>query len=95
MVESRIFIIMALIIGLAALAIILVVFKMRKVQAGTSKTDYRVFFILGIVWLPFGIAIDNSVFLILGVVYMIIGLVTRDKWTKTKNVVHQDKIIEE
>ena len=95
MVESRILTILILSIGLTALAIVLVIFKMRKVQAGTSKTDYRVFFILGIVWLPIGLAIDNSVFLVLGIVYMIIGLANRDKWAKSKKDAYQDKIIVE
>ena len=95
MVESRILTILVLSIGLIALAIVLVIFKMRKVQAGTSKTDYRVFFILGIVWLPIGIATDNSIFLILGVVYMIIGIANREKWAKNKKEPHFDKIIKE
>ena len=44
------------------------------------EPNYRVFFVLGVTWLPLGIATDNSTFLILGFVFMIVGLTNRSKW---------------
>ena len=35
-----------------------VIFVKRK--GDLSTTDYRMFFVLGLVWLPLGIAADNS-----------------------------------
>lgn len=43
---------------------------------------YRVFFTLGIVWLPIGIATDNPGLLGLGAVFLIAGLANRSKWKK-------------
>jgi len=46
-----------------------------------KEPDYSVFFILGVVWFPIGIATDNMAFFVLGLAYMAIGLANRDKWT--------------
>ena len=64
-----------LIIGLGALFI----YK-RKDPNYSSETDYRVFFILGITWLPLGIATDNPAFWGIGALFMVLGLANRDKW---------------
>ena len=44
------------------------------------EPDYRVFFILGITWLPIGIATDNPGLWGMGAVFMAIGLANRSKW---------------
>lgn len=69
-------------IAIAMIALLLVVlaavFLLKKDKE--YKPDYRVFFILGITWLPLGIATDNTAFLGLGAVFMVLGLANRDKW---------------
>ena len=66
-----------------------VVFIMRRQKGEMPETDYRVFFILGIAWLPLGIATDNPAFWGMGAVFLIVGLANRDKWqdeTKLSNL---------
>ncbi len=70
-------VILLLIIGLA-------VFVLKKDK--TYKPDYRVFFILGVTWLPLGIATDNTAFLGLGAVFMVLGLANRDKWKEQEKL---------
>jgi len=51
------------------------------------KTDYRVFFVLGICLMGLGVSLMLTVspaFLGCGVVFMIIGLANRDKCVKSK-----------
>lgn len=60
------------------LVVAIAVFMLRKEKG--NEPDYRVFFILGVTWLPLGIATDNAAFLGLGAVFMIVGLANRDKW---------------
>ena len=45
-----------------------------------TEPDYRVFFILGITWLPLGIATDNPGLWGIGAVFMVMGLANRSKW---------------
>jgi archaellum biogenesis protein FlaJ (TadC family) len=76
-----------LIIVLALLGVLI-----YKVYKGDMKEpDYYNFFIMGIIWLPFGIAMllmsDNSLgtlFSILGGAYIAIGLKHKDKWHKPR-----------
>lgn len=65
------------IIILLALIALLVAYKRKEEKA---EPNYRLFFILGITWLPLGIATDNTVFLGLGAVFLITGLANKDKW---------------
>ena len=55
---------------------ILAVFMIRGKK---HEPNYYTLFILGIVWLPLGIATDNSAFFIIGLVFIAIGLVNRNK----------------
>ena len=66
-----------------------VIFIVRRQKGDMPETDYRVFFILGITWLPLGIATDNPAFWGMGAVFLIVGLANRDKWqdeTKLSNL---------
>ncbi len=69
-----------IIISLIALLLIvgLAVFVLKKDK--TYEPDYRVFFILGVTWLPLGIATDNPALTGMGAVFMVLGLANRDKW---------------
>jgi uncharacterized membrane protein len=64
------------------LAVLFVVRRHRGEQP--AEPDYRVFFILGITWLPLGISTDNFAFLVMGIVFMIIGIANKDKWPEEK-----------
>ncbi len=66
------------------LAIIFVVDKRKGAQP--VETDYRVFFIIGISWLPLGIATDNWAFLAMGIIFMLVGLANKDKWPEEKKL---------
>jgi uncharacterized membrane protein len=74
-----------IIISLIALLLIvgLAVFILKKDK--TYEPDYRVFFIIGITWLPLGIATDNTAFLAMGAIFMVLGLANRDKWKEQEN----------
>lgn len=67
------------------LLIILIVFlfllKKKKIK---TETDYRIFFILGLCFLPLGIAIKNYGIFFIGLVYSIIGLKHKKDWGKAR-----------
>jgi amino acid transporter len=65
---------------IAFLIVVLGVFFIAKNRGDKTEPDYRVFFILGITWLPLGISTDNAALLAMGVVFMVMGLANRDKW---------------
>lgn len=85
-------IIMSILVGLTVLALLVGVVLVARGKRREKKTDYKVFFTLGIVWLPMGIiflAIDSLrtmgiIFLGLGASYLAIGLANKDKWAKAK-----------
>ncbi len=45
-------------------------------------TDFRVFFIIGIIWIPLGISTENYIFSIIGIVFTLVGILHKDKWQK-------------
>ena len=42
--------------------------------------DYYSLFVIGLVWLPFGIIMKNPFFFIMALVFLGLGLVNKDKW---------------
>lgn len=74
------YIVLALLIGIAVLGIVFaVVTYMRKGELKRDP-DYRAFFILGISFLPIGIATENPGLWGMGAVFMILGAVNRNQW---------------
>ena len=68
-------------ITIAAFLIIgLGIFLVARKKGAKMEPDYRVFFILGITWLPIGIATDNPGLLGMGAIFMIAGLANKKKW---------------
>ncbi len=72
-----------IIILIVAIVVTLVIFMVRS--AGQNKDEkrvpnYRALFIIGVTWLPIGIATDNPGFWVMGLVFMIIGLKNKNKW---------------
>jgi len=75
--------VLALIIGVGILTVLLAliaIYIMKKKAGQKVEPDYRAFFILGISFLPIGIATDNPGLWGMGAVFLILGLVNRDKW---------------
>ena len=48
-----------------------VVFFKRK---RNIPENYKTWFIIGVTWIPLGIATDNHVFTVMGAIFMVIGL---------------------
>lgn len=46
--------------------------------------DYYTFFVMGLVWFPLGIAMNNYVLSIIGLTLMVIGLINKDKWKQNR-----------
>ena len=67
------------IVGVLVILAILAIFVYKN-KGEKYEPDYRLFFILGITWLPIGIASDNPGLWGMGAVMMIAGLVNRNKW---------------
>ena len=63
-----------------ALAIIFAVTQRKKRQT----TNYRALFIIGISFLPVGIATKNPGIWIMGLIFLIISLVNRKEWQSEK-----------
>ena len=77
------YIVLALLIGIAVLGIVFVVVTYARKGELKRDPDYRAFFILGIIFLPIGIATENTGLWGMGAVFMILGAVNRNKWKDT------------
>ncbi len=84
-----------IILAIAVVTGIIAALMVRKrKKEGKPQADYRTFFIIGVIWVPFSIILVivsfilqvpfyiGFPFFVLGLVYLIIGLKNRDKWTK-------------
>ena len=85
-----------LVIGIVVTLLMVMVLRKRKRERKTGETDYRAFFIMGVAFLPTGLAMMIVYFFAeipfeiglplfaLGLIYLIIGLANRDKWHKNQ-----------
>ena len=80
------YIVLGLLIGIAVLGIVFAIVAYKRRGELRSELDYRAFFILGISFLPIGIATENPGLWGMGAVFMILGAVNRDKWRDTPNL---------
>jgi len=74
-----------IIVLIVLIAVLLVVFMVRSASRNKEEKripNYRTLFILGVTWLPIGIATKNPGLWGMGVVFMIIGAVNKNKWGK-------------
>lgn len=75
-------------LAIAIIGLIGVIFDIMRRRKKKCATDYRGFFIIGIIWVLFGISFyirDGSLaFLGMGIVFLIVGLANKDKWKKQK-----------
>ena len=74
-------IIITIVVLIIILAIIAVFVTRKK---GKHEPDYYTFYIIGITWIPLGLATKNYAFFIMGLVFIGIGLANKDKWKKPK-----------
>jgi hypothetical protein len=70
-------VIIILIGSLLILVLAIAVVMHRKYK---TRPNYKVFFIIGLTWIPLGIATENYVFTIAGIVMMIVGLSRKKEW---------------
>ena len=73
-----------LIIGIEVLMILVVVFIWRANQIKRRPVDYYLFFILGIIWLSFGLATETIGLWMPGLIFTIISLFHRSEWKKNR-----------
>ena len=78
--------IMWILIFITVVIVVLGIFAIFFIKAkeGKHKVDYYSLFIMGLIWLAFGIPLENSALWILGIVFLVIGLVNKDKWKKNR-----------
>jgi len=74
------YVVLALLIGIAILGLIFAAVAFYRQKGLKRDPDYRAFFILGISFLPIGIATDNPGLWGMGAIFLILGLANRDKW---------------
>jgi hypothetical protein len=72
--------IVAAVIALTLIVVLALVVVYWRNRRELPRADYRTFFILGLAWLPLGIATDNPALWGMGAVFFIAGLVNRTKW---------------
>lgn len=75
---------MWIIISIAVLLVLLGVAAFLINKNKKSAPDYYSFFVMGLIWAPFGIIMKNYAFFIMGIAFMIIGLYNKDKWRKNR-----------
>jgi len=76
--------IMIIIAGLTLLGLVIFAIIAYRHRGESREPNYRVFFVMGITWLPIGIATKNYGLLGMGLAFLIIGLANRDKWKDEK-----------
>jgi hypothetical protein len=84
-------ILVSIAVAVAVLAMLFILVLKRK--GWKREVDYRSYFTMGIIWLPFGIifyllfeSMIGLWFLIMGLVYISIGLKNKEKWGKPQKV---------
>ncbi|MBN1316418.1 MAG: hypothetical protein JXA42_13165 [Anaerolineales bacterium] len=73
-------IILSIIIGLLVLGLLVFFIAWKIIKPEKIEPNYRLFFIMGITWLPIGIALDNPGLWGMGIIFMVLGLVNKNKW---------------
>lgn len=64
--------------------------KVRRGEASLA-TNYKTLFIIGITWIPLGLALDIPSFWIIGIVFMIVGMANKDKWDNEPSMTESQK----
>jgi len=72
------YLLIAIVLGVVLISLLIWLVIIKKKYG--RKTSYRAFFIIGICWIPLGIAIENYAFTVLGAVFLILGITHRNQW---------------
>jgi len=80
----EVYLILSIIIGLVVVALLVWFIVDPKKRKEAFKPNFRTFFIIGMIWLPAGIAMNNLALWGLGLVFLIAGLVNRNKWKEER-----------
>jgi beta-lactamase regulating signal transducer with metallopeptidase domain len=75
---------LVLMIVVAAIIIGLGIFMAIRVRRTNERPNYRAWLIIGLSWIPLGIATKNPFFYIVGAAFIIISLLNKDKWREEK-----------
>ena len=70
----------AITIGLLIVGLLIGMIVFYKNRKEGVEPDYRMFFIMGVIFLPLGIGSKNYAFFIMSMVFIAIGLLNRSKW---------------
>jgi len=76
--SAKPWILVSIAVILVLLFVLMILFR-KKVKA---PTDYYVFFIIGLTWLPLGLVFKNPALWGMGLVFMIVGLTHKKEWKK-------------
>jgi hypothetical protein len=77
-------VIAAILIGLLALVLLVVLLAVKHRRGEPLTTDYRALAVMGMLWVPVGVAIDNPGIWGMGLVFLIIGLANRHRWEEQR-----------
>ncbi len=73
-----------LLLSIGGLLILLLVIVLIWKRKKNLPPDYYSLFIMGIIWLPIGIALGSIAFIAMGLVFTIVGFLNRDQWEKNR-----------
>ncbi len=72
---------MMIILGIIiVIGLIVAIMSARARRKEGRKPNYKAFFIIGITWIPIGIATQNYVFMVVGLAFMILGFTKKKEW---------------
>ena len=70
----------AIAVLLVLFAVVAIIYKKDK----PMKPDYYTFFVMGLIWVLFGIPTDNPALWMMGLVFLAVGLLNKDKWEENR-----------
>lgn len=72
------------VLSIFSLIIIILIFYLLK-KNKTKQINYRMLFIIGIIWFAIGLVLKNQPLIITGVAFIIIGFLNKNKWIKNQD----------
>jgi hypothetical protein len=78
--DTTIWILLGIAVSVVVLGIIALIIKSKK----HAPTDYYALFVIGIVWIPVGIALKNYALSSMGIIFAAAGLAHKDSWKNNR-----------
>ena len=69
---------------IAAIVLLLLIVLILLRRKNGMKPNYRALFIIGICWIPLGIATENMAFTAVGAIMTVFGLFNKSKWKQER-----------